>query len=341
MDEDSLNRPVFIIGCPRSGNTLLGCILNKHPEFLIFFEQNVFSALYRRWDYQVRKGEDPYDTFLRLTERYCSDIIEAAGISVLDYRASVRNTEGSWREMLNEFAEAAVSAGKPSARRFGDKTPHHIARVDIITEHYPEAQFLFVYRDPRDTVYSMSKESFPYASNTPAINAHVVDTYYSAYREPIEDGLPDNVLGIRYESLVRQPEEVVRDICQFLGVEYTSKMLEAEIGTIQKIVGAGWVDYKGWGEVRPQESSRANPLQENPTINWMLSEWIEELGYNGRARSPTLYEQARSQMKTGPIRLQEALFQVPWKMKYPGFEPFLLEKPVSVQQVRSWLTGGE
>lgn len=341
MSASDLSRPVFIVGCPRSGNTLLGCILNKHPEFLIFFEQNLFSALYRRWDSRVRGGADRQETFLQLTERYCSDVIEAAGIDLPDYRSQIRRTDGTWQTLLNEFACFAMEAGKPSACRFGDKTPHHIARTAIIARHYPYAQFLFVYRDPRDTVFSMTKESFPYTSNDPVLNAHVVGNYYETFRTPIEEGTPKNVFDVRYEDLVRDPETVTREICDFLEVEYTASMLEAKEGPIQALVGAGWVDYKGWGEVRPQPSSKANPLKDDPVMNWMLDEWIQSLGYDRSTSRPGLPERLRARFQTLPMRLQEMVFSIPWRWKYPKHSPFLLEKPVTKRQIKSWLTGGE
>lgn len=341
MTTADLNCPVFIIGCPRSGNTLLGCILNKHPDFLIFFEQNLFNALYRRWEYRVRHGDDPHDVFLALTERFCSDVLGAANVDLASYHAAVRNTSIDWQSLLNEFAATTMAAGKPSSRRFGDKTPHHLARVDIILNHYPEAKFLFVYRDPRDTVYSMTKPSFSYTSDNPILNAYVVENYYNTFRQHLEDGLPDNILKVCYEDLVRTPEEETRRICDFLDVAFTPSMLEAEEGGIQALVGAGWVGYKGWGEVQPQPSSKKNPLKDHPIINWMLSEWIQQLGYDYMASAPGFAKRTRAGLETFPLRLQEKIFQIPWRWKYPQFSPFLLEKPVSSRMMKSWLLGGE
>lgn len=185
----------------------------------------------------------------------------------------------------------------------------------------------------------MTKKSFPYASNDPILNAHVVGNYYGSFRTPIEEGMPENVFDICYEELVQKPEKVATEICGFLEVDYEPSMLEAEQGKIQSLVGAGWVGYKGWNEISPQSSSKANPLKDDPIVNWMLEDWIQVLGYEKGKCHPDLSECLRARLQVLPLQLQRTLFQIPWRWKYPKHSPFLLEKPVTAQQIKSWVMG--
>jgi hypothetical protein len=330
------------VGCPRSGNTLLGCILNKHPDLLIFFEQTFYSSLHRKWAYYVKKGEDRRAVFLRLATESCADLLQASGTTEEEVGEAVCSVEPEWKYMLNAFVAVIGENGKPSAVRFGDKTPHHVAYINAIKEDYPDAQFLLAYRDPRDTVYSMSKASFPHTTDKPLLNALVARQYYEAIPGGIESAKRDrSVKVIKYEDVVADPVAEIKKICEFVEIEYLDDMVQEKKGKIQSLVGFTGEGNKGWEKIEPQKSSKKNPLKEDETINWILGDWIERFGYEKSGSSLDSMQKVQDYLRSLPFRMQKNVFRALWKIKYPDSPSLFFPKPPSASMLLSWAKGGE
>ena len=172
--------PIFILGCPRSGNTLLGAILNKHPDLLILFETEIFSALYRIWAYRCKTTEGtPEGHFTGVIAEGLSRYNNPLRISNHEILRYANSGAPHWDRMLDAYMRLLIARAKPTAKGWGDKTPHHLMNIAQIVQHYPNAKFVYTQRDPRNVVSSLSKRNFPYTTNRPFINAEVVRHYLS------------------------------------------------------------------------------------------------------------------------------------------------------------------
>lgn len=119
-----IEHPVFIIGSPRSGTTLLGELIDIHPEAKLWFEP------YFIWDKYFRLAEDDVRKF------------EDATPEVISYI----------RRSFKEFAE------KSSCFIVIDKSPRNSLKIPFIRRIFPKARFIHIYRDGRDSTLSIHKE---------------------------------------------------------------------------------------------------------------------------------------------------------------------------------------
>jgi protein-tyrosine sulfotransferase len=215
------SRPIFILCAARSGSTLLRTLLDAHPEIACPPELNLCN------------------------------VFEAIRLSVT--AAAAGDEDGGAVERANllsrEVAESILS-GYPKRggkRRWCDKSLASIEKPDLITEVFPDAQFICLYRDCADTVASIREAcewgygNFgvePYA-RTYAHNMVLAFCMYwadraSAERE-FEDRHADRCYRVRYEDLVARPEEILGGLFEFLGVART----ERDICAPGALLGAG------------------------------------------------------------------------------------------------------
>jgi hypothetical protein len=211
----------IVLGCVRSGTTMLRAVLDSHPELAVPPESYfVVPALEQRARYE-RPGEA-----LDL-DRLLADV--GAERSFPDWHLTpatldeVRAAEPTTvpDAVLALYRAYAHQQGKPRA---GDKTPSHLLHVDLLAASFPTARFLHIVRDGRDVVPSILGMSFG-----PDRFAEGV----LFWQRRVEQGRAAGArLGsgryreIKYEHLVADPEPVLRDeVCPFLGLEWSDEML--------------------------------------------------------------------------------------------------------------------
>jgi hypothetical protein len=225
VTDDARPSPFFIVGSGRSGNTLLRAILTGNPELAIPPESYVLGPAVR--DYR-RLGFLPWRMLARVVlgrfqfhpqfETWQTDVPEVyravAGCSV-EYR--------SLAKIVDELYRAYARRHQPNARRWGDKTPANVYHLPRIHAVFPNAAYLHMLRDGRDVVASYLDAGF-YDSAEDASQRWLesVDLVREFGRR-----LPKNrYLEVRYESLVRNPEPVIRQVCRYLGTTYRQVMLQ-------------------------------------------------------------------------------------------------------------------
>lgn len=217
------NRPIIVVGCPRSGTTLLQVMLHAHPRIAIPPENRFVLPVYQnRW--QFGDLRDP-DNRRRLAKRIVKGKKSRFRDFGLNEKEVIEDIVAAPPTLGSAFAAVfqayARQFGKP---RWGDKRPAYTLYLDVIRELFPDAQFVNIVRDGRDCVASLKEMSwyrhdFVYAVTTWALS---VDVARHAVRE-----LPaDSFHELRYEDLVADPEGELRSLCEFLGEEYDPAMAE-------------------------------------------------------------------------------------------------------------------
>lgn len=209
------DRPVFIIGAPRSGTTIVARSLDKHSAFWSAGESHLMRLLYGdgRFDqaWQQLAGQSSY-AFL---SRY--------GVS---------------REELLRYLGIGLNAlftTRSQQLRWIEKTPEHTLMVDVLADMFPDALFLHILRDGPSVVTSMvnflnrpltqpkvkqidEREQAPWSTDFGIACRtwrHYVDTAMGFC-----DQHPERCLTVRYDALTREPEETFSAIFRFLDVEY-------------------------------------------------------------------------------------------------------------------------
>ncbi len=212
------NAPFFVVGAGRSGTTLLRLILTGHSRLHIPPETWFLRPLLR--DFPLTgvltqpQFERAIDTMVR-HERWPDMNLPEDDLRRQAAALSQPTLSGlidlAYRHLLD-------ASGK---QRLGDKTPHYFAIVPELATLYPGARFIHLVRDGRDVAISWIdagwQRYYEPGFEWPAAMAHLRRDHAA---------FPDRVLAVRYEDLLRQPAEIARRICAFLGEAFEPAMLD-------------------------------------------------------------------------------------------------------------------
>ncbi len=214
--------PIFVLGCGRSGTTLLRLMLNSHPRIAIPGETWFFPDLQRDRD-QIR-GWHESEWRDRLTKRISeSAVFPELGVSQAVLRQHLQTVvRDDWPAVV-ACANAAFAAREEKAR-WGDKTPGFVRYLRLIKHLFPIAVVLHMIRHGRDVALSFLEQPFG-----PTGILEGADYW----RRDVEQGRRDGRLlfgadyhEVRYEELVEDPARVLRDVCGAIGESYSPRMLE-------------------------------------------------------------------------------------------------------------------
>ena len=197
----STDKPIFIVGMPRSGTTLTEQILASHPD--------AFGA-----------GE------LRDIGNFVTELVNRKGGKV-GYPDCFRTLS---REVLTDFARRYVAhlhKLAPDARRVVDKMPQNFQALGFISLLFPEARMIHCVRDPRDTCLSIYFQLFTESIRFSNDLMHI-GLYYRQYERLMKHwgqvlDLP--MLEVRYEDLIANQEAGSREIVAFAGLEWDDRCL--------------------------------------------------------------------------------------------------------------------
>ncbi|HWS37445.1 MAG TPA: sulfotransferase [Actinoplanes sp.] len=213
------DRPIFVVGCPRSGTTMLQLMLHAHPRIALPPENRfLLPAFYRRHEF----GDltDPgrrraLGEWITASANF-GDLGLDAG-TVIEAVVAAPPTLGS--ALGTVFKLYAARFGKP---RWGDKRPAYLRNLPAIRRLFPDAQIINIMRDGRDCVASLKETPWRPADFNELIDywARSADASLRAART-----YPADVFHqVRYEDLTADPETHLRAICDFLGEEYDPAM---------------------------------------------------------------------------------------------------------------------
>jgi len=191
-------RPVFIVGMPRSGTSLVEQILASHPQVYGAGELRQLEEILRRGPEGVTAAYP----------KYLPDLTEDA---------------------LDALAAAYLRALPPAAaaaQRVTDKMPHNFQHAGIISRLFPQARIIHCVRDARDTCLSCFFQSFA-EGNSYSYGLADCGHYYRQYQTLMthwrESGVP--LFDVRYETLVTEPEATVRNLLEYCGLEWDDACL--------------------------------------------------------------------------------------------------------------------
>jgi hypothetical protein len=267
--------PFFIVGCTRSGTTLISRILDSHSRLAVYHESHFYHLL--RSD----------------LHRY-GDLRQMANLRrfVADVREILRRQKKTEPPGEPEFLAALVSptfegvlatvlqlyAGLQGKPRGGDKTPGHHSYLPEITEKLPDSPVIFLMRDPRDAVLAIREK---FGISRPGATA-LWNAAFISYRQ-----FSHRVHLVQYEKFVQQPTEGVEAMCSYMGECYESDMLRfyeripdrlAKIRFNQDLLGP--VDPRHMGRFREM------PRREIEQIEAACATGMEAMGYDFIGATP-------------------------------------------------------
>lgn len=279
--------PIFIIGCPRSGTTLLGLMLDSHPSISIAHEAGIFHFLYHHSGKQRWKFSSTVDRKIFFEKlEHNSNLQEAFGQDVIctatrELQAAERLTEKLIIDSL--FAAYLRESGKTI---WGEKTPTYYYHISDILSLYPQAAIICIIRDPRAVFASMKRYArykegqmghWWMTENLDEASMLWLDSYESAMK------WKSKIFSVKYEELVQSPEAVLRDLTQhYLNIPYNPAMLKYYEKTEDKIVNIPEWHKAATHRVNPANAYRWRSeltSDEISQVESILHEQMKQLGY--------------------------------------------------------------
>jgi len=226
----SRNTPIFVVGAPRSGTTLLQYMLRSHPRISLPTGESHFIVPLCE-DAQAYGALSKLENVRRLLREMYR---RSAGFLDTDLHGLRFDIESLSRELWNEgrttpqsiisglFERNARGEGKV---RWGEKTPYYVLHLPKILEWFPGAQIIHLIRDGRDCSLSLIHRKHDF---------NVYNTYEAAkyWQRYVEVGRKHGAMldsatyiEIRYEDLVTDPARTMARICAFLEEEYADSLV--------------------------------------------------------------------------------------------------------------------
>ena len=197
-----ISSPIFLVGCVRSGTTLLRLMLDHHPR--IAFDHEFEYAI----DLIGPEGQfPPLDEFH-----------EYLGVSriFLDTHRTI-DRELDFPSLIDSFLrQKRDEAGKDQV----GATLHYA--YERVLHVWPDARFVHIVRDGRDV--SLSIAAYGWTGNAYSASDWWINAERS-WDNLCREVPPERRVEVRFEELIEQPEAALGKVCQFLGLDYSSEML--------------------------------------------------------------------------------------------------------------------
>jgi LPS sulfotransferase NodH len=228
--------PVFVVGCPRSGTTLLYNILLSSGGFAVYLaESNVFNLLVPRFgDLSVRANRE------RLMSAWLeSKLFRASFLNAQEIRDRVlsecRNGGDFLRVVMGEMARAQ------GVQRWADNSPEELLHAQAIKKVLPDALFIHMIRDGRDVALSLDARPhkwvrpFPWDRKDSLLVTGISWEWMVQRGRKLGKSLEGDYMEVRFEDLQADPPATLAKIAEFIqhGLNY-EHILRVGIGSVSQ-----------------------------------------------------------------------------------------------------------
>jgi hypothetical protein len=283
VGKNGIIRRIFIVGCPRSGTTLMQSLLAGHPEVCSFPETHFFpNTVGSRW------------------RRFLGIASPRAGESLLEFlevinRQDMKDLVPVDSRLVRDYVDAFVAILDELALREGrsiwvEKTPRHLHFIGMIQKYVPDAAFLHVVRDGKDVVASLYEVThlYPEFWGGPRSIEECVDRWNSDLKVTTRNAQKASHKVVRYEDLVRNPEAALERTCSFLGIDFTPLMIEQHSHAAEAII----LDAHEWVQsakqpVKMSDGSKFIRVFSRQEQVWIIGHLESRMGYEYRLSGTT------------------------------------------------------
>jgi tetratricopeptide (TPR) repeat protein len=254
-------QPIFILGFPRSGTTLMEQTLSAHPHIVAGDELPLINDI---TGLMPRMLNSPLSYPEALAELWMGD-----------QREGLDNLRDYYLQKVGQ-----MNILTPGAKHFTDKMPLNETHIGLIALLFPEAPLIHVIRHPLDIMVSALSNHFTHgffcasALETAALHYTRVMDLVAKYRAE----MPLRYLAVRYEDMVTDQENTVRSVLDFVGEEFDPACLRFhENQRYARTASYAQVTEKQYDRSRFRYRNYREQLE--PAIA-ILREHIERLGYS-------------------------------------------------------------
>jgi hypothetical protein len=208
--------PLFLIGVPRSGTTLLCKLLRSHPNILMTNESGVFLQMHYAIDIAAKRKPIGFESGIESKEYFTE------WSKHLDDRAC---------HLIDSFYQhLAQLEGRNEVIYWGDKHPHYDLCLSNLQRWFPKARYIYIVRNPFDTTCSIAAMNhWDYEKSFKTWNELSAN-----YENQISQIVPSQLLTLRYEDLVANPLGKLQKIFAWLAIA-TSSEIETRIQELSRV----------------------------------------------------------------------------------------------------------
>lgn len=242
--------PIFIVGVPRSGTTLLAAMLAAHPGLSCGPETYFFRHLARqKSSWLCAKHAWPFRAtdFLAELKYERGSVADHYGVKRNDIETYLSKQKPSVKAILSAITEQYMA--RVGKERWVDKTPEQLIWVADIRKHFPKSPIIRIIRDPRDVALSLARQ--PWGPNTFLESLLVWRRYDDLSAQFFNQDR--NSYTIFYHKLVMSPKQELQRLCRFLAERFDDQMLQTWRSIIHvNRINEPWKDKAG----TPVDTSR-------------------------------------------------------------------------------------
>lgn len=271
--------PVFVLGCPRSGTTVLYHMLLSAGNFAVYrAESNVLNLLAPKFGdlHSAENRRRLLDSWLR------SKLFRVTGLDPGEIERKIMDECRTPIDFLRITMEE--TARKQGVERWADCTPEHLLHIPEIHRELPQAQVIHIIRDGRDVALSYVKQNwtFPLPWDKHE-HLSVAGLYWEwIVRRGREYGrrMGANYREVRFENLVEHPHECLAELGEFIGQDLDYERIQsAGIGSVSE-PNTSFQGEEGRRGFHPvgRWKTKLSP-EEIANFETLVGDFLEELGY--------------------------------------------------------------
>jgi hypothetical protein len=293
----TINPFVFVVGCPRSGTTLLQRMLNSHPELVVandthFIPRSLEIVDPKLIDTVFQEGDIPLTESVVRSARHYHRLCRLGLSESCTRQAATRAS--TYRQFVSDlYVQLASLYDKPLA---GEKTPDYVRWLPFLHALFPWSKSIHIVRDGRDTALSLMDWANPKRGpgrfdlwqEQPLVVAALWWQWQLQHGLTAAEQLgPSCHLLVYYERLVDSPEAELRRVADFLKIPFASEMLRFHEGKRQD--RKGLTAKEAWLPPTPglRDWRRQMNRAERQLFDALAGDTLAQLGYPTNGNVPS------------------------------------------------------
>jgi hypothetical protein len=259
-DEHMQNAPIFIIGNPRSGTTMLRLMLASHAHIGIPPESGWLIELYSKYSQEIL---DETNLGAFVDDLLAVPKIEEWHLDRAKLFADLQQVSPANYSVIASQIYQSYLKRHGNKRRWGDKNNFYLNHIGKLNALFPRALFLHIVRDGRDVACSYRDLAHTKGLYAPILPSSVCQAALhwnrniGRIRKSLAQIDSKRTLTIRYEDLVNNPQVTLQDVCTFLGEDFDDRMLSfAEINKSENLEPDIFMSWKALTK-QPLTTARA------------------------------------------------------------------------------------
>ena len=264
--------PIFLLSLPRSGSTMLQRLIAAHPEVATTSEPWLLL---------------PALSALRRDAAFADYGHFTASVAISDFCENLPGGEQQYLDAVREFAlDMYAAVTPPGVPYFLDKTPRYHFVADELVRAFPDAKYVFLWRNPVAVIASMIDT---FGNGKWNLFRYRGDLYDGLDRlVALQDRLGDRAISLRYEDLIEQPAKAMRRVCEYLDVapddDIVDQFSEVNLtGSLGDQVGTANYTQLNSDPLEKWRVTLANPVRRRWVrryLDWLGAGRLAAMGYD-------------------------------------------------------------